>query len=135
MTAKRLSKPTAEYYYEYVPTVSHLVSYVQESVCPKDVRQCPEKARSLLSADCVDIDYDAVSQSFVVTSLWHSPPDSQTWNERVSRPNNEAKVEIGVLKQEKAITEGELTFGGYLITLGEDKKPSKLPKALFATTL
>ena len=81
----------------------------------------------MLTADSVDIDYDATSRSLTVTGLWASSP-SGGWSEEISKPASGAdEVEFGLLGAEKGIGPDEIKMGGLLAVVGTDKKLSALP--------
>ncbi|KAL9610320.1 MAG: hypothetical protein Q9167_004951 [Letrouitia subvulpina] len=77
----------------------------------------------LHNADYLDLDYDATSQTLVLTSFWHAPaPMSEAWTERITHFAGRAKVEVGVLANEQAVEVEELSMGGYLVVIGEEKQ-------------
>lgn len=77
-----------------------------------------------MSANYLDIDYDTISQSLVLSAFWHSPPLTGAWDERIDNSQPSGKVEVGVLANEKPAQPAELSLGGFLAVLGEDSKPS-----------
>ena len=86
---------------------------------------CLEKAASLKTSDYLDIDYDAISQTLVLTIFHHTSPASSTWSEQIFPLANKSRTEIGVLASEKAVEPEEVTLSGFLAVLGEDTSPSK----------
>ena len=124
MTSERFKFSAAYQNYVLLPTLKELTIYVKEKVCPSFGEVCYKKAATLSSADYLDIDFDAISQSLTINMFWHEYHNGGLWNERISASSENSKVEIGVLTNENPIEPGELKLGGYLTTLGEDSKPS-----------
>ena len=92
-------------------------------MCAND-GSCKARANTLILADYVDIDYDTISQSLVISAFWHSESASGRWDEQIDNRGGSVKVEVGVLAIEKATQPEELSLGGFLVVLGEDTKPS-----------
>ena len=117
-------------YYEFVSSICVLVAWIQEQICPKAVEACEEVAR-IGTADSVDIDYDTVSQSLTF-SVYHAQAVSMElgkmggiWHEKITERAGLVTTEVGILNEETATEPEELSLGGFLVTLGRDKKPSK----------
>lgn len=101
------------------------MTYIQQKVCA-DNGLCKGRADALNLADYVDIDYDTISQSFVISAFWHSEATTGSWDEHIDNQGGSVKVEVGVLANEKATRPEEVSLGGFLAVLGEDIKPSTL---------
>ena len=132
IAAERFASSASLQYYEYATSaqspfavVKSLVDYLLEKICPKEGNLlCKDHARALDAAEYIDIDYDTISQSLSLSAFFQLKAISQTWDERIEQPKRQAKTEVGVLANEKALRFQELSLGGYLITLGEDSKAS-----------
>lgn len=101
------------------------MTYIQQKVCV-DNGLCKGRADALNLADHVDIDYDTISQSLVISAFWHSEATTGSWDEQIDKQGGSVKIEVGVLATEKATRPEELSLGGFLAVLGEDIKPSTL---------
>ncbi len=126
MISERFSSSTAFQYYTLLSSLEDFVTYIQQKICQGQDKGCLTKAAALHRTDYLDIDYDTISQALVLTTFHHAPPDSGVWNEHISKLPESAKVEIGVLANENPNNPEELSLGGFLITIGEDIKPSNL---------
>ena len=121
--SERFASSSAYQYHELLPSLIDLVTYIQQKLCAND-GPCKARSDTLRSADYLDVDYDTISQSFTVSASWHTSPSPGTWDERIDNRGGSVKVEVGVLANEKATRPEELSLGGYLTVLGEDKEPS-----------
>lgn len=101
-----------------------LVTYMQQKVCA-DHERCKTRASILTFADYVDLDYDAISQSVILSAFWHASPNFGTWDEFFDIRERLVKLEVGILANEKPSGPEELSLGGFLSVLGEDSRPSK----------
>lgn len=105
--------------------MTELTTYLHQKICPEeDDESCRLRTASLKSADYLDIDYDTISQSLVLSAFWHSSPATEAWDERIHNSQASVKVEVGVLANEKPTQPEELSLGGFLAVIGEDSKPS-----------
>jgi hypothetical protein len=101
-----------------------LVTYIQQKICRANTA-CLEHAASILSADSVDIDYDSISHSFIISGYFSKSPGNRGWTEKIrQREFGWDKVEVGLLELEGATNPEELSMGGLLTVVGEDDKPS-----------
>jgi len=100
-----------------------LVAYIQEKVCAGN-KSCKSRAERLEHANYLDFDYDTITQSVVLDAFWHESPRSKIWDEEIDTRQGAVKVEVGVLANEKPTQPEEISLGGFLAALGEDKKPS-----------
>lgn len=130
MISERFSSSAAYQYWQPLPSLEGLITYVQRKVCGQD-ESCKVKANALNHADYLDIDYDTISQSLVLNAFWHASPHSDAWEEKISIRQGSTKVEVGVLANEKPTQREELSLGGFLTVLGEDAKPSMQYGPLF----
>lgn len=88
-------------------------------------------AASLSAVDYLDIDYDAISQSLVLSAFRHESPPPGTWTVKFHKSGDSAKIEIGVFAIEKATELEDFSLGGLLTIIGESTKPSMLSSASF----
>ena len=128
--SERFASSAALQYYEFLPTLKDLVTYVQQKICYAANEPCKAKAATLRFADYLDIDYDAISQTFILSAFRHAPPEGGLWDEHIDNAESSAKIEVGVLASEKATQPEEVSLGGFLTVIGEDKKPSMSPGPL-----
>ncbi|KAL8670835.1 MAG: hypothetical protein Q9168_004635 [Polycauliona sp. 1 TL-2023] len=94
-------------------------------ICSKQNSDCSRAAKGLEKAAYLDVDYDTESQDLVLTSFHHDSPDLEGWNEEIKPRWNSKKTEVGVFNYQKATEPQELSFNGYLIVVGEDRKPKR----------
>lgn len=104
--------------------MTDVATYLHQKICPEKDESCKRRVASLKSADYLDIDYDTISQSLVLSAFWHSSPPTGTWDERIDNSQASVKVEVGVLANKKPTQPVELSLAGFLAVLGEDRKPS-----------
>ncbi|KAK7520933.1 PIG-X [Phyllosticta citriasiana] len=120
--AERFSMSASSQYHSLLPSLENLVTYIQQKLCSSDA-SCETKAASLLSADYVDIDFDAISHALVLNAFWsQGPEEGGHWNEKISR-DQAGSMEVGILNNEVPIESEELSLSGFLTVLGEDAKP------------
>ena len=99
------------------------MEFVQGTLCATNA-VCREHAAALLSADSIDINYDALSHSLALSGLWLSSPEGG-WTEEIGKHDAGAShVEVGILGCEKAADPEELKIGGLLAVVGENEKLS-----------
>ena len=104
--------------------MTDLATYLQQKLCLETEESCRLRAASLKSADYLDVDYDAISQSLVLCAFWHCPPRAEVWDERITNSQASTKVEVGVLANEKPTEPEEISLAGFLSIVGEDRKLS-----------
>ena len=132
IAAERFASSASLQYYEYstnerlpAAVVKNLIDYLLAKVCLRESDVvCKDHVRALGAAEYFDIDYDTISQSLSMNAFFQLGSTSKAWNERVEQPIALAKVEVGILANEKASRPQEMSLGGYLVTLGEDTKAS-----------
>lgn len=114
-----------------MPALKDLITYIQLKICPANDEVCLDKASSLNAVDYLDIDYDAISQSLVLSAFRYKPPTPGTWTTKFRSLGASAKIEVGVLASERATEAEELSLGGFLTTIGESDKPSRQSSSFF----
>lgn len=97
---------------------------MRQKICSEKDESCRLRAASLKSVDYLDIDYDTISRSLVLSAFWHSPPLTEAWDERIDNSQASVTVEVGVLANEKPVQPEEFSLGGFLAVLGKDNKPN-----------
>ncbi|KKA18750.1 hypothetical protein T310_7299 [Rasamsonia emersonii CBS 393.64] len=123
--SQRFASTSALQFHSLLPSLADLVTYIQQVICNPNDTDCQSHASSLLSADSVDIDYDSISHSLTFSGFWSKPPEGQDgWTEDIRKHNKgtNEKVEVGLLAAQKAVEPEELSMGGFLTVIGEDKK-------------
>jgi hypothetical protein len=75
----------------------------------------------------VDLDFDTISQALTLSAFHHRSTNSDQWSGKLSSSGKSARVEVGVLANEKPLEPEELSLGGFLTVVGEDDKPSTSP--------
>lgn len=126
--SQRFASTSALQFHSLLPSLADSVTYIQHVICHRDDTDCQSHASSLLSADSVDIDYDSISHSLTFSAFWSKPPEGKDgWTEDIRKHNKgtNEKVEVGLLAAQKAVEPEELSMGGFLTVIGEDKKLSK----------
>lgn len=127
MVSERFATSSAFQYHQLLPSLAELKSYMQQKICSASDPSCYAKAATLRSVDYLDIDYDAISQSLVLSVFRHTSPDSGIWDETLQKVEGSANIEVGILANEKPTEPEQLSLGGFLTVIGEDTKPSKPP--------
>ncbi|KAG0155825.1 hypothetical protein PDIDSM_2998 [Penicillium digitatum] len=121
----RFASSASLQFYTHLPSIKHLVEYIQNTVCDQsrtDGPECHTRADALLSADSVDIDYDSSSHALTVSGLWTSPPTGG-WTDQFQTPASDAdQIEFGLLGAEAGLEPEEIKMGGLLAVVGQDKK-------------
>lgn len=111
-------------FYSVLPSISELVTYIQQTLCPSSDVECRNTASSLLSADYVDIDYDRISHALSVSAYWAKSPEGKGWTTEVKKGElGSEKIEVGLLSSQPATEPEELSVGGLLAVVGEDDRP------------
>ena len=126
IVSERFAASTPFQYYASLYTLKVFVDSAQHQFCKGSfTADCQAEAASLASAQSLDVDYDAISQTLVLRVLWAKAPGSSGWTAKFERANGKDRVEVGVLANQHANRPEETSLGGFLIVLGEDVKPSK----------
>ena len=121
--SSRFTSTAALQYYEPLPSMEALVTYILQKICSKPDSRCSARVDLLNLVNWLDVDYDTIGQVLTLTTFSHTPPVSTNWNEYIPKRKS-IKVEVGVLGSEKAIEPEELRLSGFLTVIGEDKEPS-----------
>ena len=131
--SERFTASAAFQYYQFISSLDNLIVYVEQKICPGRGDVCYAYAKSLASANYVDIDFDTISQALIISGFRHAPHDPLGWDEQISNFDGSTRVEVGVLANEKPTEPEELSLGGFLSILGEDDKPSMSPVSCIAS--
>ena len=128
--SERFVSSAALQYHEILPSLDILITYIRKVLCPEGSNACQNDAVRIRDANYVDIDYDTVSQSFTFSvysdqAVSLNAGKRRAWNERIIKYADSIATEVGVLAEEKSPQSEELSFGGFLVTLRRDTKPSK----------
>ncbi|KAI9374942.1 PIG-X-domain-containing protein [Aspergillus egyptiacus] len=120
----RFASTAAYQFYEWVPSLDSLVTYIQQKLCSREDEECRRRAELVLSADSIDINYDSISHALTVSGYWSSAPEGQEgWTETIRKhAAGTDKVEVGLLGAEVGNDPEEIKMGGLLVVVGEDKE-------------
>lgn len=133
LVSSRFASTSSLHYHSILPSLSDLVAYIQQKICPHSDISCLHSASLLNIADSLDIDYDAISHALTFTAYWSRPPPvffdpitSETFYDSwtVTMDAHAEKVEVGVLSAEAAPDPSELQLSGFLTVVGEDTAPA-----------
>ncbi|KAL8997470.1 MAG: hypothetical protein Q9169_003250 [Polycauliona sp. 2 TL-2023] len=113
------------HYYDQSSSLEPFMSYVQNKICSKQDSDCSRAAERLEKATYHDIDYDAESRNFVLTSLHHKSPNLEGWDEEIKPRWNSAKTEVGVFASRPPTEPQELSLDGHSTVIGEDERPKR----------
>ena len=125
LVSGRFATSAAQQYHAPLASLKDLETYIQQKICPKSDHTCNSRTASLSQATYIDVDYDAISQSLVLTAFYASSETPDGWDERIFKIDPAAKLEVGVLAPDTPRQPEELSLGGFLIDVGEDTKASK----------
>lgn len=132
--SERFASTSSLQYYSLLPSLNHLVAYLQRNICSRSDVLCAHDASLLNLTDSLDFDYDSISHTLTLTALWSKPPSilydpvagtitENSWVLDVHRISQLDRVEIGVLSSSRATDAHDLTLSGFLTVIGEDEKP------------
>ena len=124
LVSGRFAASAAQQYHAPLPSLKAFETYIQQKICSKSDNACNSRTISLRQAAYLDFDYDAISQSLVLTAFYASSEMPGGWDERISKFDPAAKLEVGVLAPATPRQPEELSFGGFLINVGEDTNAS-----------
>lgn len=133
LVSSRFASTSSLHYHSMLPSLSDLVAYIQQKICPHSDIPCIHSASLLNIADSLEVDYDAISHALTFTAYWSRPPpvffdpiSSETFYDSwtVTVDAHAEKVEVGVLSAEVAPNPSELQLSGFLTVVGEDKAPA-----------
>jgi hypothetical protein len=119
--SERFSRSTSSQYYAYLEDLTRFFTLLNEILCVEN-KYCRKDVSELVTASYLDIDYDAISGTIVLTAGW--PGADEGWSEDITLPSKDATVEIGVLSHEGNADPEDIQFGGFLTVLGQDEHPS-----------
>jgi hypothetical protein len=120
---------TTSQYYSYIGSIKQMKHEFWEIICNPKVFEigdrCREAVTDFFESDYIDIDYDTISRSVVLTAgRAQAIEGDKPWVETIDLPTKDATVEIGVLTLEGNADPEDIQFGGFLTVLGQDEKPS-----------
>ncbi|KAL6243286.1 protease B nonderepressible form [Rhinocladiella similis] len=133
LISERFAQTASSQYYTLLPTVRHLASYLQQTICkPSDIT-CIHTASLLNLADAIDFDYNSISHALTLTVLWSKQPEViydpigefttfDAWNLDIQSSLND-KVEVGILSPSPATEPSDLQLSGFLTAVGTDDHP------------
>jgi hypothetical protein len=127
--SERFSMSTTSQYYSYIGSINQMKHEFWEIICNPKVFEigdrCREAVTDFFESDYIDIDYDTISRSVVLTAgRAQATEGDKPWVETIDLPTKDATVEIGVLTLEGNADPEDIQFGGFLTVLGQDEKPS-----------
>jgi hypothetical protein len=117
---------TSQYYDYFLDEIDRWKGPFQRAFCGENGnRYCEILVNRFVTSNYLDVDYDTISRSVVLTAGWAQTPEGdQGWAERIRLPKKDATVEIGVLTLEGNADPEDIQFGGFLTVLGQDERPS-----------
>ncbi|KAL4788085.1 PIG-X [Aspergillus varians] len=117
----RFASTAAYQFYEFIPSLENLVTYIQQKFCLVDDEGCYRRTGLILAADSVDINYDSISHALTMSGFWSEAPGGQGWTETIGKhAGGTDQVEVGLLGAEKASEPEEIKMGGLLASVGQD---------------
>ncbi|KAI1573798.1 PIG-X domain containing protein [Pyrenophora tritici-repentis] len=145
--SERFSMSATSQFYAYLDNIGAYKGPWQSIMCEKGPLQayCEKLVNAFSTARSVDIDYDTISRSVVLTALW-PVAEKESWEKEKGWtsthrlpsawmikhgglspnevPTEDSTVEIGVLSHEGNADPEDIQFGGFLTVLGQDQKPT-----------
>lgn len=132
--SERFAAAASLQYYSLLPSLNHLVAYIQRDFCLRSSVICAHDASLLNLVDTLDVDYDSISHSLTLTAFWSKPPAvlydpvtgltrQDSWDIDVQRVSELDRVEVGILSTSQATDAHDLQLSGFLTVVGEDDKP------------
>ena len=126
LVSERFAASTPFQYYTSSHNLKGFVDSAQHTYCKGSFEaDCHAEIATFASAQSLDIDYDAISQTLVLRLLWTKAPESSGWTATFEYANKKDRVEVGVLASQHANQPEEISLGGFLTVLREDMKPSR----------
>lgn len=133
LVSERFASSAALQYHAVLPSLTRLVAYMQQVVCPQGEISCFHTASLLNAANYIDFDYDSISHTLVLTAFWSKPLPAyydpvggltffNQWPLDISSTAND-KVEVGIMMSSKARDRHELQLEGFLAVVGEHETP------------
>jgi hypothetical protein len=138
LVSSRFASTPSLHYHSLLPSLSRLIAYLQAKVCshsdPDTEKTCIHSTSLLSLATTLDISYDSISHTLVLTATWAAAPSVyfdpvtgdiyySAWQARVEAIPSSA-VEVGILTESQATDPHELALQGALTVVGEDTTPS-----------
>jgi len=108
--------PGSYQFYSPLRSASTFVQYLQNHLPEKDTVRRSE-VQSLGSAEYIDVTYDAIAQTLVLSSV-HAP-NQPKWDGSSITNAKTSGVELGVLGNITPMEEEGLTLAGFIAELGE----------------
>ncbi|EFW16460.1 protease B nonderepressible form [Coccidioides posadasii str. Silveira] len=110
-------------FYQLLPSLDQLATYIQEAICSNQSTECRDSAAIIRFADTLDIDYDRVLNSFVVTVYWSKSVANGGWKDTIhSNNSSKDKIDVGILAPQQPLDPDEIRIGGLLAVVGRDKE-------------
>ncbi|EEP79531.1 conserved hypothetical protein [Uncinocarpus reesii 1704] len=110
-------------FHQLLPSLEQFATYIREAICPKQDIICLNGAALIRSADTLDIDYDRVQNSFVVTAYWSKATGKDGWKDTIYHErSSEDKTDIGILATQQDLEPDEVRIGGFLAMVGRDEE-------------
>lgn len=122
--SERFSMSASSQYYAHLDSISEFVDKILTRICKPEYDACGLLGRQLSTAAYVDVDYDTITGTIVLTAVWAEAPDEAGWSETIRLPTIDSRVEIGVLSHEPNSDPEDIQFGGLVTVLGQDTAPS-----------
>jgi hypothetical protein len=114
-------------YYAFLPSVKDIAQDLKGAFCKGSSHACEELLQSFADATYLDMDYDTISRALIINAGFPSAPTRSGWTERLFKRDGDGTVEIGILNHEPNPDPEDVQFGGFLVVLGDDDKPSTSP--------
>ena len=132
--SERFAFASSLQYYSLLPSLNHLVAYLQRNICSRSNPLCAHDASLLNLVDSFDLDYDSISHSLTLTAFWSKPPAvlydpvsestiEKAWLLDIGKYSSLHRVEVGVLQSSPPTNSHELKLSGFLTVIGEDDSP------------
>ncbi|KAG9247044.1 PIG-X [Calycina marina] len=116
---ERFSLSAASQYYTPLPALSSLITYATHRLCSSKLQKCISRMQSFSHASTLDVDFDTISHALTITAFWAASIQSF----HIGGMTHRDRLEVGVLSINQATEPEELSLGGFLTVVGEDKKP------------
>lgn len=122
----RFAKTASKQYYSYLPSLAHASKYLSQKICQPSDQQCLNTAAALSDAQSLDVDFDAISSTVIISAYWNKHMDDGPWTETIKQEELKSdRIEVAILNAEEASSSEDIKLGGWLTVVGEDTKPSE----------
>jgi hypothetical protein len=111
-------------YYAFLPSIKDIAQDLKGVLCKGSSHACEEFLQSFADASYLDVDYDTISRALIINAGFPSAPTTSGWTERLIKREGDGTVETGMLNHEPNPDPEDVQFGGFLVVLGDDDKPS-----------